>query len=421
MRIQAVFFGFIVSAHVFSGHQAWAEKIRFEDLPRLVREKNENVAASRQILKAQEQRTGRLARSFLPQISAQAGHEEFKAGSLPAERKSYWRIDGTLNLYRGGRDRIEDQIRRSQRNFASTSYASEFQTELREAKKAFWGLVSVYKRIAERTEAIEKNEINLRSARKRVGAGLVTTADTSQFELHEISLKRELKRLELEKDQLLNQLSVALALDDHKNISIVADFPPIKPELVAPLEVTKQLDIAALKELATADELRARQLSRWLRPKVDLYASYGLPSLTEDFARSLRDDREMTAGVRVSFDLGQGIEDRNEAAARSAEADAKRLQSAHKLREVNADNHELRHDLKVLGELIAASEDDVKRAEKFLRLTEREYARGVQNGPDLLEAFQKYFEFRDRRIEYFQDYLETRSDLESLIASGTKD
>jgi hypothetical protein len=34
----------------------------------------------------------------------------------------------------------------------------------------------------------------------------------------------------------------------------------------------------------------------------------------------------------------------------------------------------------------------------------------------LFDAFQKYFEFRDRRIEYYSDYFETKSELENLIA-----
>ncbi len=419
MKFQTILFGLVVATHCFVGSEAWAEKIRFEDLPRLVRDKNENVAASREHLKAQNIRTGRLARSFIPKISAQIGHEEFKLSSDPAEQKAYWRVDGTVNIYRGGRDRIDDQIRNSQKDFANAAYASEFQIELREAKHAFWKSIAIAKRIADRTEALEKNEVNIRSARKRAGAGIATTADAAQFELHKITLQRDLRLLELEKDQILNQLSVALALNEHENIEVIGDFQPIAtsaPSAIPPLEASKQLEIVALQELSKVEHLRAQQFGKWLQPKVDLYASYGLPSLTDEYARSLKSERELTVGVRLNIDFGQGLEDRKEAAAQTAEADATRLRGAHKLREVIANDHDFRHDLKVLGELITASDDDVKRAESFLRLTEREYARGVKNGPDLLEAFQKYFEFRDRRIEYSRDYFETKTDLESLVA-----
>lgn len=419
MKIQTIFFCLITVTNILMGFDARAEKIRFEDLPRLVLEKNEKVAASRQQLNAQTRRTGRLARSFLPQIGAQMGQEEFKTGSDPTEQKSYWRVDGTVNLYRGGRDDLEDEIRISQRDFASTALAAEYQNELREAKQAFWKSIAVSRRIAERNESIEKNDINIRAARKRAGAGLVTTADAAQFELHKITLQRDLRKLELEQDKLLNQLSVALALKEHENIEIIGDFPvvtSVTSDRVPALSTTTQLDIAGYNDLTKVDELRAKQIGKWLHPKVDLYASYGLPSLTDEYARALRNDREWTAGIRVSFDLGQGIEDRAEVAAKTAEAGATRLRAAHKKREIVANDHDMRHDLKVLSELITSSEHDVKRAEDFLRLTEREYARGVKNGPDLLEAFQKYFEFRDRRIEYYRDYYETKSQLENLIA-----
>jgi len=418
VKVQAIFFyHLIVMTSIFVGLEARAERIRFEDLPRLVREKNENVAASREQVRAHSERTGRLARSFLPQIAAQFGQEELRAGSGATDQKAYWRIDSTVNLYRGGRDGLEDQIRSSQRDLAITISAAEFHTELLEAKRTFWKSIAISKKIAERKESVDRNEVNIRSARRRAGAGIATTADAAQFEIHKITLQRDLRRLELEQDRLLNRLSVALAVNEHENIEIVGDFPVIANDQIKPLLTNEQLDVVAHRELSEIDGLRAKQIGRWLQPKVDLYVSYGLPSLSEDYTRALRGDREWAAGVRVIFDLGQGIEDRKEAVARNAAADATRLRGAHKQREIVANDHEIRHDLKVLSELIMASDEDVRRAESFLRLTELEYARGVKNGPDLLEAFQKYFEFRDRRIEYYSDYFEARSSLEGLIAS----
>ena len=54
--------------------------------------------------------------------------------------------------------------------------------------------------------------------------------------------------------------------------------------------------------------------------------------------------------------------------------------------------------------------------ENFLKLTESEYNRGVKNGPDLLQAVQKYFEFRDKRTEYYRDFYSTKAEIESLTS-----
>ncbi|MFN9068703.1 MAG: TolC family protein, partial [Bdellovibrionales bacterium] len=77
-------------------------------------------------------------------------------------------------------------------------------------------------------------------------------------------------------------------------------------------------------------------------------------------------------------------------------------------------DHDLKHDLSVLGELIKMADQDVQVAESFMKLTESEYNRGVKNGPDLLEAVQKYFEFRDKRTQYYRDFFSTKAEIESL-------
>jgi outer membrane protein TolC len=141
----------------------------------------------------------------------------------------------------------------------------------------------------------------------------------------------------------------------------------------------------------------------------------------EVYAPIIRDclrtvDKEWTAGLRMTIDLGQGFEDRTEALARQAESASFRKRAAHAVREGQALNHELKHDLNTLGELIKTADQDVQVAESFLRLTENEYNRGVKNGPDLLEAVQKYFEFRDKRTDYYRDFYSTQAEIESLIS-----
>ncbi len=396
-----------------------ALSIRFEDLPRLVTEKNENVKASAFAMKAQSERTGFLARSFLPQLSASLGQEEFKTGSSPSAQQEYWRIEGSLNLYRGGRDKLENQIRNGQRELAGLNHSSEIQRELREAKRAYWQVLAIAKLIAERKEARDKNEANLKSARRRAGAGITTTADAAQFELHKLTLERDIKRLGLEHHRIVNLLSVALALDEHENIEVVGDFPAIESATpVKTLEVGKQIEVRNYQELQRVDELRASRLARWFLPRLDLYTSYGLPSLTDEYDRALRKQQEWTAGVRVTIDLGQSIEERREAGARSADASAAQMRGAHRLREVIANDHDLRQDIAVTADLIKDSENAVAQAQKFLKLTEAEYSRGAKNGPDLLEAFRTYFEFRERRIDYLREYFETKAQLESLVAGA---
>ena len=66
--------------------------------------------------------------------------------------------------------------------------------------------------------------------------------------------------------------------------------------------------------------------------------------------------------------------------------------------------------------MIRSADQDIKTAENFLKLTESEYARGVKNGPDMLEAVKTYYEFREKRIQYYRDYYSTQAEQESLLS-----
>lgn len=394
--------------------------ISFGDLPKLVKEKNENIKAARVNVEAQEKRTGHFTRSFLPQVSANLGQEDFRADTIPARNQSYWRLNASVNLYRGGKDRFDEDIRETTVSIAEVDYSREYNQELQRAKKAFWGVVAVEKLIADRKEELKKNDENIKSARRRAGAGVTTTADAVQFELHKTLLIQNIKKLELEKDLNRNRLSVALGLDEHENIFIKDDFPrpSEQSDKINPLKVEEQLEIQSLRSKEKIDELRSDQSRRWWHPRVDLYASYGMPSLSDDLDRALAKEKEVVTGVLLSIDLGQGLNDSKESQAKKLEAKSASFRVAQKTREFVAVDHELRHDIRLLSELIVDVDKDVEKAAQFLKLTENEYTRGVKNGPDLLSAFQKFYEFRERRIGLYRNYFEAQAELESLLAKA---
>lgn len=432
MNLKMVHLVFLILGFSLLSNNGWASdsdsppkssnairKITFDDLAQIVKEKNENVEASRLNMKAQNERTGKTARSFLPQLSATAGQEQFKKDSMPSAKSAdYWKVEANLNIFKGGRDYLEGKVRNTTLDLSKVDYQIELNNELKEAKLAYWKIVSINQLINDTKEALQKNEQNHRSAKRRVGAGIATAADSVQFELHKISLTRELTKLELEKDVALNQLSVSLALDEHKNIEVAAEYPKIEfTNNSKATNAESYLVVKKQKNLELIENLKSDQVSRWWWPKLDAYASYYLPSPSDDLTDSTAKDKQWMAGVKLTIDLGQGFEDQREASARSQEAKAFQNRAAHSIREGKAFEHELQHDLGVLRSLIKNADNDTELAFKFMKLTEDEYNRGAKNGPDLLSATQTYFEFRQKRNEYYRDYLSTEAELESLTAS----
>lgn len=430
MKIHAALIKIIFVFSIFNYFSAGAagsqlktspRRVGFEDLSRLVSEKNENVKSSRLHAKALGERTGRLARSFLPLLSAQIGEEQLKVGSDSTKQQSNWKLEAAFNLYRGGRDTREDDIRDLELNIAQTNSAIETQSELFKAKQTFLRIVLLDSKSENLKEALEKNEFNIKSAQKRAGAGIATTADAAQFELHKSALQRELIELDHERHTSLIQLEVFLGFDAHENIEIVDGFPvlPKGEDEISKIKVTSeaQLDLSSYRGAQKISEIRSEQASRWWLPKIDFYSSYGVPSLSDEYSRALNKEHEWTAGVRMSVDLGQGFEDRKEASVQRLQSESLQAKLSQRKRDLVANDHELRHGLDVLTKLIRLAEEDVEKTKRFLKLTENEYTRGVKNGPDLLEAFQRHYELRESKIKYLAEYFLVKAELERIAAS----
>lgn len=407
--------GWAADVHVSSKNR---QTLPFTDLPKYVKERNDNVEAARLHMSAQESRTGRLGRSLLPQFSASAGKELFKTGSDEEKSQEYWNLEATVNLYHGGRDRIEDKIRDSTFNLSKTGFIAEYRNELKEARQYYWQIVTLNLIIANRKDALARNNESQKIAKRRAGVGLTTNADASQFELQRISLERELDKLDLEKDAALNRLSVILGLDDHKSIIVDSDFPEVTEMDLKQLDkpADELLPVKIQKNLEEIESLKAEQTARWWYPKVDLYSTYGLPSLTEEYDHAIQKRTQWSAGVRVTIDLEQGLEDRVESKARLTETSAFKRRSAAAIRKGLAASHDLSRSMAVISHLIKLADQDVQAALNFLKLTETEYNRGVKNGPDLLQATQTYYSYREKRIGYYRDYYNAKAEQDNLLS-----
>ena len=125
------------SVESLAQRQASASKlIAFEDLPHLVRERNQNVQAADTSISAAKARTGFFSRSFLPHLGLKAGNESAKFGNDSTVERGFWRAEARINIYQGGKDRIEEKIREIQTESSQINASREYQSELREARKA---------------------------------------------------------------------------------------------------------------------------------------------------------------------------------------------------------------------------------------------------------------------------------------------
>lgn len=393
-------------------------KVQFADIPKMIKEKSGNVKAAQMNVSANEERTGHLARSFLPQINGTIGHENFKVGDRRSENKEYWSVGASVNLYRGGKDQLANQIIEKQLRLSKTDFSLSYSQEMRVAQSTYWEIVALEKMTEFRIQELKKNQENLAAAKRRAGAGVTTNADAVQFELNKSKIEQEIEQLHLSIDECKNRLAVILGIENAHEMRVSEDFPKELPFVHGDLNLNEQLDLRSIRVSQELEHLRAKSEGRWWAPQLDLYASYGIPSLSDDESTALLNEKETVIGLKLSIDLGQGLTSHSESKAKKYEARGLEYKAAQKEREVALLDKEIRHDIAVSARLLAENEKNVAKAGELLKLTQNEYARGLKNGPDLLGAVRLYYETLERSVELNYKILKSHAELQSLVAKG---
>lgn len=388
--------------------------IQFSDLPKLLKEKSGNVKAAQMNISANEERTGHLTRSFLPQIYGSIGQENYKVESRSSKYQGYWNVGASLNLYRGGKDQLISEISDKQLNLSKTEFALSFSQGLLLAQSTYWEIVALEKVIELRKEELKNNHENFLSAKRRAGAGISTNADAVQFELNKSKIDLEIEQIHLKVDQSKSRLAAILAIEASHKLIVGDDFPKEMPVTSVELNLEEQLDLKSMRTAQVVESLKAKHEGRWWTPQLDLYASYGIPALSDDEAIALLNEKEAVLGIKLSIDLGKGLASQSEASAKRFEAKGLEFKADQKEREVLLLDKELRRGIDVSTRLLVENEKSVAKAQDLLKLTQSEYARGLKNGPDLLGAVRQYYETLERSIDLNYNIMKLHADLQSL-------
>jgi outer membrane protein len=401
--------------------------IQYDLISKLVTEKNDQVKSSRFEMESDQTRIGKLKRSFLPELHFEGGYEQTRKEHLnDSPSRQFWKLSANFNLINGGRDWYENKIRNVKANLAELNFKSDLQRNIFEAKEKYLNIIFINKKIALLKQTQIKNERQLILSKRRTRAGTASAGDSYQFELKKIEISRKITELELQIDAEKNALSVLIGEDDHKNLVVQDEFPPLsnieiseyvahnrtdKPEKT----FTDTLSIKTQQALTQIHDFSSAEAKNWWLPKLDLYATYKLPSLSDDYPEALNQEKEQFAGVKLSFELENLFEKLSEASAQRFNLKAAKATSEFKSRKTKAVIHEIEHDLLVLSKFLSTADQDISLAEKFYNTTTDEYNRGVKNGPDLIGALENYNAFVMKKNEYLLRYFVLKNELKSLF------
>jgi outer membrane protein TolC len=391
--------------------------VDFDDLPRLVMEKNQHVSGAQLRSEASERLTGHLLRSYLPSLEGQIGFESYRTGSQPQGNQPFGGIGARLNLFRGGRDWLEEKARGAQAQQAQAALEQRKLEELTKARRTYWELVYQRELLDLVEEALRQNQANLASANKRIQAGLATETDRIEFEMYGVQLEQDRARLTLGSANSQRMLNVLIGRPEHSLIETVAAIPHQHDDaiLATSLDAKTHRDVRALVAESDAATHQGKQAYRWWTPSLDIYGSYRLYQFQEREYPALMDRAELAAGVLLTINLFDGLHANAEGAAAGLRAEGTRQEAEQTARELAAAFEGAKQELKLTHDLIHAGERSVLAGADYLKRTQSEYVRGVKNSPDVFSATQKYVDLRRRYAEIRRDYQVAKAEILAML------
>lgn len=373
----------------------------------LLTPQNAAIKASRLQLEAAQERDGHLGRSFLPALELYAGQESFRPGTRASRTQPVYGAEAKVNLFNGGRDALEHERRSlalESQNIATRRVGSE---ELQRARAAYWTILHLKAKATLLEAILGVNQQNLEAAVKRIRSGVATESDRVEFEMNEVNLKRELASTRVAEQAEILGLAVILNTPEGATLQ----FPePLRHDhqyagLLSHSEEEHSFLFREAELEAAEGHNLAKQAGREWWPRVDAFAAYNQYNQREreEFSAA-RERTEAVAGLRLTMSLSASLGSVREGRAREKEAAAKAAVADLKKREVEAHFHREVEELKFLHGQVHNAEENIKRAERYYKLSQSEYGRGVKNSPDVLGASERLLDTKLKMLEIVRDF-----------------
>ncbi len=397
---------------------SWADVVTvgFEDIPQLVRKQNGSVMAGDFHLKAAKDQTNHLERSFLPQIKASGGGETFKTGNFERMTQPVGDVEGTINVFRSGKDLLEEKIRKEQVKLSETSLDQRYRTTLVHARSLYAQVLFHKGYLNILDKALAQSRKDAESVKQRISAGLTTDSDRLDFEMYRHQLEAEEVLSQEDYEHSLQELAAVLGVPEGSelrvNESFQSDHHGHDAELLGESPDSEgHYDVQALKKKGSILALQSKQAARWWTPSLDIYGSYALYPFRERERFSLGAREEAVGGVRLSLNFFDGLYGNAQKKSLAHQAVAYEHEASQKKREVGVKITKYQHELRVRHDLLHTMEANLKRTRDYLSLSTEEYRRGVKSSPEILMVSQRVLDQQRRYLEIRRDYLITKAEL----------
>ncbi|AGH94727.1 TolC family protein [Pseudobdellovibrio exovorus] len=394
-----------------------AVEVNASNLRSLLESKSARISAASLEVEAARAYRGSFGRSFLPDVEIYGQQENFKKGQLDQKTQPAYGAQATLNLFNGGRDLLlSDQydLQIQQKSYQFRRVQAE---ELEKARSLYWNILYSQQRISLLESTQQVNAQNLRAADRRIQSGVATDSDRVLFQMKGVELEQDLAQAKVQLTSDKRDLAIILGYDNEVDLS----FPQAldhEHDFEKALEHSAADHEFLYKENALLSEVKGleakRQTRSWV-PKLDAYAAYNQYNQRQEDPADAKDRTESVVGVKLTLSLQNLFNSQREA--RSLRQEALSASTLADLQRKEVENHISNEiaSLRLLHDQVHAAEENISRAEKYYKLSQSEYARGVKNSPDVLGAAEKLYDIRNRHLEIIRDFQLAKSHVLSKI------
>lgn len=391
--------------------------LSFNDLSQLVYQKNENILAATSQLKGAQSQQGHLKRSFLPNIKGQLGVAIFETGTFEFATEPTQSIEATSNLFRGGKDKLEDQIKNEQSKLANTKLKKFYSQELFKARSYYIDLLYYQELIQVIKAASSLNRSDLSLLQRQINAGLINQTNRLEFDIENNQFKQDLILLKRDYESTLNQLKVVLGIKLETALKLEAsfDFKNDSQLYSRELRPNSHFEITALKTQETILRNRQEQAKRWWLPSIDAYINYSLYSFEDRSYFALGNQDEFSGGMKLSIDLFDGFQAKTQGKLLQAQAQSYRYQASQKSKELEVLFKKLKYELKVYPQLLKLEKKIILQNRNYYQMAKIDYQNGLKNSLDLMNIRQRLFERQKKYAELKRKYWMLKSHLLAIL------